>query len=83
MCLLFACKSANMRGMKKSEAICLLGGSVAKAAEAIGVNSQAISQWPEDLPARLTDRVQAALWRMHQAQRQESAAVDVSEGASA
>lgn len=50
--------------MKKSEAIQLLGGTVAKAAEAIRINSQAISQWPEDLPPRLVDRVQAALWRM-------------------
>lgn len=50
--------------MKKTDAIQLLGGSVAKAAEAIGINSQAISQWPEVLPPRIADRVQAALWRM-------------------
>lgn len=49
--------------MTKDEAINLLGGSVAKAAEAIGINSQAISQWPQELPARLADRVQAALYR--------------------
>lgn len=49
--------------MTKTEAIDLLGGSVAKAAEAIGINSQAISQWPAQLPARLVDRVQAALYR--------------------
>lgn len=49
--------------MTKEEAIVLLGGSVVKAAEAIGINSQAISQWPDVLPARLTDRVQAALYR--------------------
>lgn len=54
--------------MTKTEAITLLGGSVAKAAEAIGINSQAISQWPTELPARLIDRVQAALWRMQQAE---------------
>lgn len=54
--------------MTKTEAIDLLGGSVAKAADAIGINSQAISQWPAELPARLADRVQAALWRMQQAQ---------------
>ena len=52
--------------MTKTEAINLLGGSVAKAADAIGINSQAISQWPAELPARLADRVQAALWRMQQ-----------------
>lgn len=55
--------------MTKTEAITLLGGSVAKAAEAIGINSQAISQWPTELPARLADRVQAALWRMQQAEQ--------------
>ncbi len=53
--------------MDKSEAIRLLGGSVAEAARAIGVSSQAISLWPEKLPARISDRVEAALWRRHQA----------------
>lgn len=53
--------------MTKTEAIDLLGGSVAKAAEAIGINSQAISQWPAQLPARLVDRVQAALYRKQKA----------------
>jgi len=47
--------------MKKHEAIQLLGGSVTKAAEAIGINSQAVTQWPEDLPRRISDRVIAAL----------------------
>jgi hypothetical protein len=51
--------------MKKSRAIELLGGSVAAAAEAVGVSSAAISQWPEDLPTRLKDRVLAALARKH------------------
>lgn len=54
--------------MTKTEAIDLLGGSVAKAAEAIGINSQAISQWPAQLPARLVDRVQAALYRKQKAE---------------
>lgn len=49
--------------MQKTKAIELLGGSVAKAAEAIGINSQAISQWPELLPRRLEDRVIAACVR--------------------
>jgi len=52
--------------MKKSQALELLGGSVATAAAAIGISSQAITQWPEDLPQRIIDRVQAALWRMSQ-----------------
>lgn len=60
------CKSANIHRMKKHDAIDLLGGSVAMAAEAIGIKSQAISQWPEQLPPRLVDRVQAALWRLQQ-----------------
>ncbi len=51
--------------MEKAKAIELLGGTVAKAAEAIGVNSQAISQWPGVLPARLADRVVAAVARKH------------------
>jgi S1-C subfamily serine protease len=49
--------------MQKKLAIDLLGGTVAKAAEAIGVNSQAISQWPDALPPRLADRVIAACVR--------------------
>ena len=49
--------------MKKLQALELLGGTVAKAAEAIGINSQAISQWPDELPPRLADRVIAACAR--------------------
>ncbi|WP_021028832.1 Cro/CI family transcriptional regulator [Comamonas sp. B-9] len=49
--------------MKKADAIELLGGSVAVAAKAIGINPQAISQWPDVLPARLVDRVIAACVR--------------------
>ena len=49
--------------MKKTLALQMLGGTVAKAAEAIGINSQAISQWPEELPPRLADRVIAACAR--------------------
>lgn len=49
--------------MKKTLALQMLGGTVAKAAEAIGINSQAISQWPEELPPRLIDRVIAACTR--------------------
>lgn len=50
--------------MKKAEAIEALGGSIAAAAEAINVSYQAVNQWPEELPPRIADRVQAALWRM-------------------
>jgi len=47
----------------KDEAITLLGGSPSAAAAAIGITPSAVSQWPELLPPRLVDRVQAALWR--------------------
>lgn len=50
--------------MDKAEAIRLLGGTQAAAAEAVGVTPQAVKQWPEKLPPRIADRVQAALWRM-------------------
>lgn len=52
--------------MKKAEAIEKLGGSIAAAAKAIGVSYQAVNQWPETLPGRIVDRVQAALYRKQQ-----------------
>ena len=51
--------------MKKARALELLGGTVATAAEAIGISSAAISQWPDELPPRLEDRVLAVLARKH------------------
>jgi hypothetical protein len=52
--------------MKKSRALELLGGSVGAAAKSIGrISSAAISQWPEELPPRIEDRVLAALARKH------------------
>lgn len=51
--------------MLKSKAIELLGGTASDAARAVGVTPQAMSQWPEVLPARLADRVLAALARRH------------------
>lgn len=53
--------------MNKAQAIQQLGGSIPAAAKAIGVSYQAVNQWPEALPPRIVDRVQAALWRMQQA----------------
>jgi len=53
--------------MKKADAIRQLGGSVVAAADAIGITPQAISLWPDELPPRIADRVQAALWRKAQA----------------
>jgi hypothetical protein len=54
--------------MKKSEAIKQLGDTTTEAAKAIGITAQALSQWPDELPPRLIDRVQAALWRRQQSQ---------------
>ncbi len=48
--------------MKKSDAINLLGGT-ASTARAIGISAAAVSLWPDQLPPRIADRVQAALWR--------------------
>ena len=50
--------------MNKSEAIKLLGGTVSSAASVVGITPQAVSSWPDLLPQRLIDRVQAALWRL-------------------
>lgn len=52
--------------MIKSDAIALLGGTVASAALEIGCSYQAVDKWPDELPARIADRVQAALWRRAQ-----------------
>lgn len=50
--------------MLKTEAIKLLGGTIPLAAAAVGVTYQAVDKWPDVLPQRIADRVQAALWRM-------------------
>lgn len=51
--------------MLKSKAIELLGGTPKDAAQAVGVSPSAISQWPDELPDRIADRVLAALARKH------------------
>lgn len=51
--------------MLKTKAIELLGGSIASAAEAIGVTYQAVDKWPDVLPQRIADRVIAAVARKH------------------
>lgn len=50
-------------GMHKLKAIELLGGSIASAAEAVRVSYQAVNQWPDELPDRISDRVLAAIAR--------------------
>jgi len=49
--------------MNKTDAIRLLGGSVATAATAIGTSYQAVSKWPDVLSRRIEDRVIAAIAR--------------------
>lgn len=53
-----------MRHMKKSTAIALLGGTVGKAAAAVNINSQAVSNWPDELTPIIIDRVVAAAVRI-------------------
>lgn len=50
--------------MLKSEAVTLLGGTIPAAADAVGVTYQAVDKWPNVLPPRIADRVQAALYRI-------------------
>ena len=67
-------------GMLKSEAIKLLGGTVPAAAAAVGVSYQAVDKWPDPLPRRIADRVQAALWRMsHDVSSQPGLAAEAAE----
>jgi hypothetical protein len=54
--------------MTRNDALVLLGkpgapASVQDAAAEIGVSVQSIYDWPEDLPQRIADRVQAAIAR--------------------
>lgn len=51
--------------MRKRKALELLGGSIASAAEAIGVSYQAVDKWPDPLPPRIEDRVVAVIARRH------------------
>ena len=51
--------------MKKGEAVALLGGTVTKASRAVGVTSQAVTQWPDELGPTIRDRVLAALVRRY------------------
>jgi molybdenum-dependent DNA-binding transcriptional regulator ModE len=55
--------------MQKAQAIELLGGSIAAAAEAIGITYQAVRKWPDKLPDRIADRVFAASQRKKKPKR--------------
>ena len=50
-------------GMEKVKAIELLGGTNGAAADAVGISEAAVSKWPDVLPARIADRVVAAVAR--------------------
>ncbi|RQO57058.1 hypothetical protein DBV14_09620 [Variovorax sp. KBW07] len=50
--------------MEKHRAIELLGGSIASAAEAVGISYSAVYKWPSILPRRIVDRVEAAAARI-------------------
>jgi len=69
--------------MNKQQAIDLLGGTVSAAARACGVTSSAVSQWPDELTKDHIDRVQAALWRAAQAEKQEAKAPAAADAAAA
>ena len=56
-----------MRLMKKQEAIEILGGTITLAAKEIGISYQAVNKWPDPLPARIADRVEAAVARKQSA----------------
>ena len=59
--------------MNKQKAIELLGGSVTAAAAAVGVSYHAIAKWPDVLPRRIADRVEAALYRQLTAKKRRKA----------
>lgn len=61
--------------MDKAKAIELLGGTIAAAADAIGISYQAVRKWPDVLPQRIADRVTAALARKQQASKRRTKAV--------
>jgi molybdenum-dependent DNA-binding transcriptional regulator ModE len=55
--------------MQKKRALELLGGSVASAAKEVGISYQAVRKWPDPLPQRIADRVEAALARRRRASK--------------
>jgi hypothetical protein len=59
--------------MNKEFAIASLGGTIAAAAEKVGTTYRAVHKWPDVLPPRIADRVQAALWRESQAAKRKPA----------
>ena len=62
--------------MQKEIAIQLLGGSIKSASEAIGITYWAVYKWPDTLPKRISDRVEAALSRMKDAPKRKKVNVE-------
>lgn len=52
-----------MSRVTKSDVLSIFG-SVKATAEAVGVTSSAVSQWPDPLPRRIEDRVLGAMGRI-------------------
>lgn len=50
--------------MKKSEAIKLFGHTQEALALSLGITKSAVSQWPDDLPQHIEDRVVGAAVRL-------------------
>jgi hypothetical protein len=53
--------------MQKTTAINSLGGTVKRAAAAVGVSYQAVYKWPDTLSPRVADRIVAAMLRLESA----------------
>ena len=66
-----------MARMDKQKAIHMLGGSVTKAAKAIGILPQAVSMWPDILTPLISDRVHAAHARQVAARKRKPKQVEV------
>lgn len=67
--------------MLKTKAIEMLGGTPTAAAEAIGITPQAVSDWPDELSPRISDRVYAAIARKQMKEQQAKAASKEASGA--
>jgi hypothetical protein len=63
--LVFCFKVCFNVAMKKRMAISLLGGNNRSVAEAIGISQQAVSLWPDELSPAISDRVEAAYFRLN------------------
>ena len=61
-----------MAAMDKQKAIDMLGGTVTKAAAAVGIVPQAVSMWPAILTPRISDRVHAAYARIQEAKKRKT-----------